>query len=63
VENGKLNVPASLHATLTAMRKCQNTAMMKEHAEKQKLNAQSQQWLQVRARVRFRVASHAWRES
>ena len=49
VTDGKLSVPACLHATLHALRKCQMTASVNEHAEKEQvIDEQSAMWLQVR---------------
>ena len=53
---GKLSLPASLHATLKALRKCQTEAMSKAQDEEAKLHATSSSWYQVRGRLRFRAA-------
>ena len=59
VTSGKLSVPAKVHGTLHALRKCQAAATLREQEELEKLNANSAGWLQVRPR-RFRVGWHAW---
>ena len=56
VDGGKLSLAAQLHGTLNALRKCQAAATVREQDEKEKLVAKSSNWLQVRGRLRFRVA-------
>lgn len=59
MSDGKLSVSAQLHATLSALRKCQSAATVKEHAAKEdKLDNRSKGWLEVRT-MRFRVALSA----
>ena len=53
VTGGNLSYAAMLHASLKALRNCQLEATRRERAEREKLDAESAAWLQVRRGLRF----------